>query len=145
MADDSVKRYPGSNDISAQFSAANIGTALTDYQQIMDAGGDYEFGELTAKFYNLNQSDHQHWKDDIATFYPPDIQNEIKRHIIYALTHTDDHGHPRPIPLSINWNTTGAKSVTCTYDPSGHGSYTILISGYRSPLASPFAERRGKY
>jgi hypothetical protein len=144
MGDDIAKYFPGANDISNQFTAANIGDALADYQALKDSDGDYAFGELTAMFYNLNPTEHGHWKDSIATYYPADIQNEIKRHIIYALTHTDDHGHPRPIPLTINWQA-GAKSVTCTYDPSGSGSYAILISGYRSPMLSHFAERRGKY
>src|SRR5262245_40592994 len=113
MADDSVKRYPGTNDISAQFSAANIGQTLADYKQIMTSGGDYTFGELTAKFYNLTPDEHQHWKSDVRK-YPKDVQDEIKRHIIYALTRVDDQGNEAPIPLSIKWKRSGPKSVTCT-------------------------------
>jgi hypothetical protein len=117
----------------------------------MTSGGDYTFGELTAKFYNLTPDEHQHWKSDVRK-YPKDVQDEIKRHIIYALTRVDDQGNEAPIPLSIKWKRSGPKSVTCTYDrpdPSGPNppgpSFTILITGFPMPLASSFAERRGKY
>jgi hypothetical protein len=145
MADDVAKLYPGTNDISDQFSAANIGQTLVDYNALKDSHDDYTFGELTAKFYNLDPTAHGHWKNDIARFYPKNVQNEIKRHIIHAMTNKDDHGHDKPIPLSIKWQTPiGPKSITCTFDPSGP-SYTIVISGFRQPLSTSFANRSGKY
>ena len=143
MAREIAKHHPGSNDISDQFSPAYIQKALNDFKQI-SRGGDYTFGDLTAKFYNLNPTELGHWKSDVA-LYPKDVQNEIKRHIIYALTRKDDHGHERPVPLSIKWRApTGAKSIRCTYDPSGP-SYAIVISGFPSPLSTRFADRREKY
>src|SRR5438309_1052269 len=73
MADDIAKYHPGQGDVSDQFSAgANLTKALADYKAIKDSGGDYEFGELTAKYYNLDATEHGHWKDSIDTYYPSD-------------------------------------------------------------------------
>jgi hypothetical protein len=145
MSDDIAKYHPGQGDISDQFKAGvNLDKALSDYNAIKDSGGDYEFGELTARYYHLDQTEHGHWKDNIDVYYPSDVQNEIKRHIIYALTHTDDHGGPKPIPISISWgNPAGPKSVTCTYKHSPP-SYEIVIAGCRKPMSTAFADRRGK-
>lgn len=143
MADETVKYYPGTNDISDQFSAANIQQALNDYNQIKGSKGDYTFGDLTVKYYNLLGNEKAHWKSDVG-HYPKDVQNEIKRHVIAALTNVDDQGNPSPIPLSIDWDTKAPKAITCNYDPSGP-SYNLLISGYPSPLKTRFAGRRGKY
>jgi hypothetical protein len=150
MGELTAKRYPGTHEINDQFVAgANIRKALTDYKRIRRSNGDYTFGDLTTKYYNLSASEESTWKTDVA-LYPTEVQNEIKRHVIAALTHVDDQGHEKPVPLSINWDTTGSVSVTCTYnlpDPTNptSASYTILITGLPSPLSTPFAERRGKY
>jgi hypothetical protein len=145
MADETVKTYAGTPDISAQFTIANIHKTLDEYKQIKQSNGDYKFGELTALFYNFDTAQRGTWQSDIDGNYPKDVQNEIKRHIIHALTHKDRHGHEKPIPLSITWDPTAAvKSITSTYDPSGP-SYAILISGFRAPLPTTLAERRAKY
>ena len=146
MADDVARRYPGQSDISNQFKAgASLTKALADYKAIKDSGGDYTFGELTAKYHDLSPSEHQDWKDDVARHYPKKVQDEIKRHIIHALTNKDEHGREKPIPLSITWrDPLDPKSITCTFTPSPP-SYEIVISGFRKPLSTHFADRRGKY
>jgi hypothetical protein len=135
-----IRKYPGRTDINAQFTAKNIGKTLALYKKVSH-GGDYQFGELTARFYDLNQSEDQTWQDDLKT-YSKDVQDEIKRHIIHALTHVDHQGHESPVPLTIEWKT-GRKAVTVTYDPSGP-SYKIQIFGFPAPATKPFSERRLK-
>src|SRR5205823_2842860 len=127
---------PGEDDISDQFTAGqHLKDALDAYNAIKASGGDYEFGELTARYHHLNQTEHDHWKDNIETYYPADVQSEIKRHIINALTHTDDHGGAKPIPISIRWgNPAGPKTITCTYNHhTSHPSYEMVISGFAKP------------
>jgi hypothetical protein len=136
-----VKLYPGRGDINAQFSAQNIRKTLALYKTIKTAGGDYQFGELTTLFYNLNQNEVQAWQDDLKT-YSTEVQEEIKRQIIHALTHVDSKGNETPVPLTITWKT-GTKAVTTTYDPSGP-SYAIVISGFPMPALKPFSQRRPK-
>ncbi len=141
MPRETRKRYPGRSDINAQFSAANIRTTLADYKKIMKRDGDYTFGELTAKFYQLDSNETQNWEEDLR-IYPKDVQDEIKRHIIHALKHRDDHGNENPISVTIKWSP-GSKAVAATYNPSAP-SYKIEIFGFPSPAASPFAQRRAK-
>lgn len=136
------KKYPGRPDINAQFTAANIGKTLADYKEVRRNGGDYTFGGLTAKFYNLDAGEAEAWESDLRIVYPKDVQDEIKRHIIHALTHRDHHGHENPIPLTIKWST-GPKAVVVTYIPSAP-SYKIEIVGFLGPSASPIARRRAK-
>jgi hypothetical protein len=142
MPRETRKHYPGRSDINAQFTAANIRKTLTDYKKVKDRDGDYTFGALTAMYYDLLPNEQQIWQDDLDKTYPQDVQDEIKRHIIYALTHQDDDGSESPIPLTIKW-TPGVNAVALTYDPSGP-SYTIEIFGFAAPAASPFAGRREK-
>jgi hypothetical protein len=133
-------KYPGQPDISNQFSAGNIRRTLADYRSIRTGDGNYAFGELTARYYHLDQNQRQAWEDDLRT-YPKAVQDEIKRHIIYALKHKDSHGKDSPIPITFKWSA-GSKKVTVTYDPS-LPSYKIEIFGYPTPTKSPFAKRRG--
>lgn len=134
------RKYAGRPDINAQFTPENIRKTLADYNHVKDHGGDYTFGALTAKFYHLDAHTTAAWEQDLGEHYPKDVQEEIKRHIIHALTHRDDHGHESPIPLTIKWST-GAKAVVATYNPSGP-SYKIEIVGYLAPGASSLASRR---
>jgi hypothetical protein len=144
MADDLAKLHPGTHDVSDQFSSTNIVKALSDYKAIKDGHGDYKFGDLTIKFFNLSGQEKQAWEDGVR-LYPKDVQQEIKRHILHALNHKDGHGHENPITLSISWqDPLGQQFVSCTYDPNGP-SYAILISGFPMPRHSRFATRRGKY
>ena len=136
------KKYAGRPDINAQFTAENIGKALADYNKVKARDGDYTFGGLTAKFYDFDASQTSAWENDLNKEYPKDVQNEIKRHIIHALTHQDDRGQEKPIPLKIKWGT-GKKGVVVTYNPSPP-SYEIEIIGFLAPAASPLAGRRGK-
>jgi hypothetical protein len=136
------KKYPGRPDINAQFTAENIGKTLADYKEVKDRGGDYAFGALTAKFYCLDANEAKAWESDLEIVYPKDVQEEIKRHIIHALTHRDHHGQESPIPLTIKWSP-GAKAVAVTYNPSAP-SYKIEIFGFLGPGASALAARRAK-
>ena len=136
------KKSPGRPDINAQFTAANIGKTLADYKAVKNRDGDYTFGTLTAKFYNLDATETGAWESGLEKEYPKDVQDEIKRHIIHALTHRDHHGHDSPIPLTIKWSS-GAKAVVVTYNPSAP-SYKIEIFGFLSPAASALAARRAK-
>jgi len=136
------KKAPGRPDINAQFTAHNIRKTLADYKEVMKRDGDYTFGALTAKFYHLDEDQTKAWESGLSKEYPKDVQDEIKRNIIHALTHKDHHGHEHPIPLTMKWSG-GARAVAVTYNPSGP-SYKIEIFGYLSPAASPLAGRRGK-
>lgn len=137
------KKYAGRPDINAQFTAANIKTTLADYKEIKHRDGDYTFGGLTAKFYHFNSDVTEAWEADIDAEYPKDAQEEIKRHIIHALTHHNEHGAEDPIPLTIKWLGGTKKGVVATYDPSGP-SYKIEILGYLAPAAAAMAARRKK-
>jgi hypothetical protein len=137
------KLYAGRPDINAQFTAANIKKTLTDYNEIKKHNGDYTFGGLTAKFYGFDQHKTGAWETDIRDQYPRDVQDEIKRHIIHALTHRDVHGHEDPIPLTIKWTGGTKRAVTVTYDPSAP-SYKIEIAGFLAPAAAAMAARQNK-
>jgi hypothetical protein len=136
------RRYPGRPDINDQFTPHNIKKTLADYKEVKDRGGDYTFGALTAKFNYFNAEQTEDWESVLAGEYPKDVQDEIKRHIIHALTHRDDHGHESPIPLTMKWSS-GPRAVVVTYNPSGP-SYKIEIFGFISPAASRLAERPAK-
>src|SRR5579872_1561011 len=133
-------KHAGRPDINAQFTRQNIRKTLADYKKIKKRNGDYTFGGLTAKFYRFNSEATEAWEGDIADEYPKDAQDEIKRHIIHALTHRNERGRADPIPLTIKWGG-GKRGVVATYDPSGP-SYTIEIMGYLSPAAAAIAARR---
>jgi len=138
------KKYAGRPDINAQFTPENIRKTLHDYKEIKSREGDYTFGALTAKFYEFKQQATAAWESDIGIEYPKDVQDEIKRHIIHALTHRDDHGQEDPIPLTIKWGGMGKKkAVVATYNPAGP-SYQIEIDGFLGPAASPMAGRPHK-
>jgi hypothetical protein len=136
------RRYAGKQDINEQFTAKNIKKTLDDYKEVKDRDGDYTFGALTAKFYGLDAGATGAWESDLNAEYPKDVQEEIKRHIIHALTHRDHHGHENPIPLTMKWST-GPKAVVVTYNPSAP-SYKIEIVGFYGPSASTLAARRAK-
>jgi hypothetical protein len=136
------KKYAGKSDINAQFTAENIRKTLADYNEVKRRNGDYAFGALTAKFYDFDANEAEAWESDVEIVYPKDVQEEIKRHIIHALTHRNHHGHESPIPLTIKWSK-GTKAVAVTYNPSGP-SYRIEIFGFVGPSASPLARRRQK-
>jgi hypothetical protein len=133
-------KYAGRPDINDQFTAANIRKTLAEYKEIKQRDGDYTFGALTAKYYHLDADATAAWESDLEIEYPRDVQDEIKRHIIHALTHRDRHGHESPIPLTMKWGG-GAKAVVCTYNPAAP-SYKIEIVGYLAPGASRLAGRR---
>ncbi|MGY3453955.1 hypothetical protein [Bradyrhizobium sp. USDA 4353] len=141
MTRTTVRLYPGRSDINAQFSAANLRKSLADFKKIKTAGGDYPFGALTALFYRLSASEKEVWENDLK-IYPKAVQDEIKRHVIAALTHVDEEGKESPVPLSISWKA-GEKAVVSTYD-ADRGSYKVEIFGFPAPATSSLAERRSK-
>ena len=138
-----LKQYPGVPDVNTQFTRGNIRKTLRLYKRIKKRSGDYQFGELTAKYYGFGKDEDRAWQADLMKHYPKDVQNEIKRHIIHALTHVDHRGRASPIPLSIGFSAGRTKAVIVTYDPSGP-SYTREISGFQGLLRKALAERRRK-
>jgi hypothetical protein len=139
MGKEIAVHHPGSRDINDQFST-KLQDSLTDYKALLASGAGYQFGELTAKVFNLTQSEHDHWKSSIG-LYPPDVQAEIKRHVVAALTRTNAQGQDAPVPISFQWKP-GPKSIACTYKPGTHPSYEIVITGFPEPMASTLSERR---
>jgi hypothetical protein len=136
------RKAPGRPDINDQFTPQNIKKTLYDYNEVKDSHGDYKFGALTAKFNHLDADQTRAWESGLEHEYPKDVRDEIKRHIIHALTHRDHHGQESPIPITMKWSA-GPKAVVCTYNPSGP-SYKIEIFGYIGPAASRLAERPAK-
>ena len=144
MGHDLARHHPGQGDISNQFTRAQIKECLRHFKQIF-RNGDYTFGDLTAAFYGLTGNELRHWKSDVD-LYPKDVQNEIKRHVIHAMTRKNNKGDDDPTLISFKWEEeTDPKSITCTYEPGSPAIYTIVISGFPKPLTSAFADRRGKY
>jgi hypothetical protein len=136
------RKAPGRPDINDQFTPQNIGKTLADYNEIKGRDGDYRFGALTATFFRLDPDQTRAWEAGLEHEYPKDVRDEIKRHIIHALTHRDHDGDESPIPLTMKWSG-GPKAVVCTYNPAGP-SYKIEIFGYIGPAASRLAERPAK-
>jgi len=134
MALVTIAQLPGKKDINNQFTVANLRKTLAYYNSIKQANGDYAFGELTNKWYNAGSQ----WMADVK-LYPPDAQDEIKRHLIQALTHKGTDGKDDPIAVAFKWSD-GEKAVNCSYNPSVP-SYTIEIVGYPSPPTSLLTER----
>jgi len=138
------QKFAGRSDINAQFTPENIGTTLDDYNKVKRRDGDYTLGTLTATFYKFGADTTARWEDDIRRTYPKDVQDEIKRHIIHALTHRDGQGQPAPIPLTLKWGGAGQKkAIVATYNPAGP-SYQIEINGFLGPAALSLAARRAK-
>jgi hypothetical protein len=142
MGLDIIGTLPGKKDINNQFTVGtNIHKALACFKRIQN-NGTYDFGALTACFYNLPPGEKQSWMDEVKT-YPPAAQDAIKNCIIQALTHKDKDGKDDPIPLTMIWTGGSNNEVKCTYTPSPP-SYTIEIIGYPPPMASALAERKKK-
>lgn len=138
------QKFAGRSDINAQFTPENIKRTLEFYNEVKRRGGDYALGELTVLYYHLGKEASQLWESEIQEVYTPDVQEEIKRHIIHALTHRDGQGQPAPIPLTLKWGGAGLKkAIVATYNPSGP-SYQIEINGYLGPAALSLAARRAK-
>jgi hypothetical protein len=140
MALDTIGQLPGQRDINNQFTVGvNIHKALACFKRIQ-RNGTYEFGALTACFYDLPKGEEQTWMDEVK-IYPPVAQDAIKNCIITALNNQKD-GKDDPIPITMKWSG-GSPDVKCTYNPSPP-SYTIEIIGYPPPVASALAGRRAK-
>jgi hypothetical protein len=137
------KRLPGRMDLNEQYSAANIKQVLRDYRALPPGHhGDYKFGKLTAKFLHLGPKEEEMWENEAGT-YPQDVQNEIKRHIIYALNHKDADGRDDPRPIKFKFSV-GAPAVKATYHVTTQ-TYTIEIVGLPALMPSGLADRREKY
>jgi hypothetical protein len=141
MGLDTIGQLPGKKDINNQFTVGpNIHKALACFKRIQK-NGTYEFGALTACFYDLPPGEQQSWMDEVK-IYPADAQDAIKNCIIKALTN-QTNGKDDPIPLTMTWSGGSTNEVKCTYNPSPP-SYTIEIIGYPPPMASALAERKKK-
>lgn len=139
------KSIPGRADINLAFSRRNLQRMKALYDKL-ERGDGYQFGELITAFYNLSKTELAAWHHEIKDFYPPEIQNEIVRTVVAALTHKDDQGEYQPIPVRFDW-LSGEKcggatpGVRVTYDAvSPH--YHIEIIGYPSPPGSALERRR---
>ena len=145
MSNDIARTYAGQPDITDQFTpGTNIKKTLRFFKQHF-RNGDYTFGDLTVDYYNLTGEPLRNWRSDVNK-YPKDVQEEIKRHIIYAMTRKDHSGNDDPTTISFKWEkVTDPKFVLCTYTPGPPPSYKIVISGYPNPQPTPLAERQGKY
>jgi len=102
------------------------------YQQIKDpSSGDYDFGELTERYFNLHGGQKRHWRQSIATFV--DIHPVLKSVIMAALTH-----EPNPLEIQLNWDANAKpdpnsnKGVYVLYN-SDNPKYFLLIFGYAMP------------
>jgi hypothetical protein len=145
MAVERAALIPGQNDISAEFSPQSVKKALKYYKAVKRSGGDYAFGAITAKYYNMTGNELTAWQAECAG-YPSDVQDEIKRTVIYALSTTDNSGDDAPIPIVFNW-TGGSFGINTSFIPYGQPNgplFTITISGYPAPASSSLAQRRAK-
>jgi hypothetical protein len=137
------KHVPGKPDINQQFSPKAIMRTLNNYTQL---GSNYSFGDLTAKHCNLTPDETKHWENELK-LYPKDVQDEIKRTVINALTHKDNKGLPSPIPIAFEWSAPPKKGpkrgVRVTYYPSGP-KYAVVILGYPGPMSLSLAQRRAR-
>jgi hypothetical protein len=130
-------------DLNKQYSAANIKQVLRDYRALPPGRhGDYKFGRLTGKFLHLGQQEEEMWENEAAV-YPEDAQNEIKRHIIFALNHKDADGNDDPRPIKFKFSV-GAPAVKATYH-LGTRTYTIEIVGLPALMPSALADRPEKH
>ena len=139
------KKIPGRADINRAFSIKNLRRMRELYDKL-ESGDGYQFGELITAFYELDHNELKAWHNEIKDFYPADIQNEIVRTVIAALSHKDEKGHNHPIPIRFDWLSGekcsgGGPGVRVTYD-SVSPHYHIEIIGYPSPPGSALERRR---
>jgi hypothetical protein len=130
------KRIRGRIDLNTQYSSANIGTVLRQYRSLPhDALGNYQFGLLSAIFFQLDANETQAWEAEIAANYPKDVEDEIRRHIVYALNHKGSDGQDSPIPIKWKFSDGARPAVNVSYNPRAPGGpmYTIEIVGFPSP------------
>ena len=140
------KQVPGRADVNRAFSRPNIARMKQLYIEKKQSGQGYHFGDLSAIFCSLNDTERKAWDHEIAAFYPVDVRNEIIRTIEAALLHKDEHGHEHPVPIRWDWvgptDDCLSRGVRVTYNPTGP-AYHIEIIGYPSPSASRLDRRRG--
>lgn len=132
-------KAPGQTDINSEFSSGYIMQTLNNYNQLRQ----YEFGDLSAMYCNLDQTATQSWKHLIGHHYPQDVQDEVKRTIVYALTQQDQNGEPNPTPIKFNWN--GPRdTVTVKYYRTGtrNGPLYEISLGFDSPMKMALLQRR---
>lgn len=137
------KHVPGRADINRAFSREHLAQMKADYAKLQQSGG-YHFGDLSALFCGLDKQEREYWDQEIASFYSPDVQQEIARTIQAALFHKDKSGLESPIPLRFDWPSGTeaiSKGIRVTYNPVGP-SYHIELIGYPSPAGSALARRR---
>jgi hypothetical protein len=142
MSLDSIAYLPGGQDINDQFlRGVNIKKSLSILKRMTGHGGHYQFGALTADFYDYRGQERQQWLDEAGT-YPTDVKDKIKNAIVQALSHQDTNGNPDPIQVILKWTQNGGSpDVNVTYDPAAP-SYTIEILNCVQPMVARLAERR---
>ena len=141
MGDDIVLVRPGSPNINDQFKAgAKIRKTRRLYDRIKDrTTGKYNFGELTAFFYDYDEDQDDAWQDDIRNNYPPDIIAQIRDHVITVLKKVDPHNPQPPQSLTFKWDPNGPARVELTQAGDAH---TITIYALMAPSSTSFVERQ---
>jgi hypothetical protein len=139
------KHVPGRKDVNKAFAKKDNLLRLRDIYVKLNNSNGYHFGDLSALFYNLTDDERKAWDGEIAAFYPPDVQRELKRVIEAALFHKDEYGNDAPIPIEFGWSSSpphGPKhSIRTTYNvDTPH--YHIQLIGFPSPPASELSKRR---
>jgi hypothetical protein len=138
------KHVPGRADVNKAFNKENIQHIKDLYVQQQSQGG-YHFGDLSALFVGLSAQERTMWDDEIASFYPVDVRDEIVRTIQAALFHKDIRGNEHPVPIRFDWIPAQphglSNGVRTTYNPLGP-SYHIEIIGFPPPPGSLLARRR---
>src|SRR5215213_162147 len=100
MALDTIAALPGQHDINDQFVPGQ--DHIKKSLNILKHMSHYQFGALTADFYNITGQDRQRWLNEAST-YPADVQEKIKAAIVQALNNVGEDGSAAPIQVKLKW------------------------------------------
>jgi hypothetical protein len=138
------KHVPGRTDVNKAFSKENLPRLKEFYARLQKSGG-YHFGDLSALFCGLDDSERKAWDGEIAGFYPPDVQHELKRVVEAALFHKNAKGQESPVPIRFDWIAPPPHgpnhAIRTTYNATTP-HYHIELIGFPSPPASSLTKRR---
>jgi hypothetical protein len=145
MGDDILLVRPGKVDINGQFTAgAQIRRTRRIYDRIKDrSSGQYNFGELTAFFYNYSEDQDDAWQDEINNNYPSPVIDKIRAQVISVLEKVDPKDTKCPISLTFYWDPkpgpNGGPDAVLT---QAGDAYTITIYQLMEPAKTSFVERQ---
>jgi hypothetical protein len=121
-------KNPERYDIDDQYDG-KIGKTVEIHKKLKSQGG-YAFGDLTAEFCGLNETEKGYWKSDIDKNYPEPVQAIIKGVVDYAMSQTP------PIKIKFDWHGGSNKEVKVAYSEQKR-LYKIDIYGYAYYPAPP--------